>query len=169
MQSLEHSTYPVIIISTSNKVMKEALAVIGQISILIDISNDDEMPVLIKASIGTKFVVRWSQVMYKLALQAVRMVAQSKAALTTVNIKRYILMSPRRQRRRLPECAVGRGSKEHFNRLRNPTPTSNITLDPAMNTPYPSVTPSSTSYPMAKTVFSQRFLIPRCNQVGTIF
>lgn len=58
MQSLEHSTYLVIIISASNKVMKEALAVIGQISIRIDISNNDEMLALIKTSIGTKFVVR---------------------------------------------------------------------------------------------------------------
>lgn len=46
---------------------------------------------LIKTSIGTKFVVRWSDLMCKLALQAVRTVAQDEGngGLKTVDIKRY--------------------------------------------------------------------------------
>lgn len=47
------------------------------------------MLALIKTSIGTKFVVRWSELMCKLALQAVRTVAQRDAGITTVDIKRY--------------------------------------------------------------------------------
>ena len=78
-----------VIISAFNKAMKKAFAVIDRISIPIDISNDDEMLALIKTSIGTKFVVRWSELMCKLALQAVRTVAKSDAGLTTVDIKRY--------------------------------------------------------------------------------
>lgn len=44
---------------------------------------------LIKTSIGTKFVVRWSDLMCKLALQAVRTVAQEDGSMKTVDIKRY--------------------------------------------------------------------------------
>ena len=84
MQSLERNIHPVVIISAFNKAMKEALAVIDHISTPIDVSNDAEMLALIKASIGTKFVVRWSELMCKLA--------QSDAGLTTVDIKRYACM-----------------------------------------------------------------------------
>jgi T-complex protein 1 subunit gamma len=44
---------------------------------------------LIKTSIGTKFVVRWSDLMCKLALQAVRIVTQDDGTRKTVDIKRY--------------------------------------------------------------------------------
>jgi len=44
---------------------------------------------LIKASIGTKFTVRWSDLMCKLALQAVRTVSQEDAGVKTVDLKRY--------------------------------------------------------------------------------
>jgi len=44
---------------------------------------------LIKSSIGTKFVVRWSDLMCNLALQAVRTVAKDENGLKTVDIKRY--------------------------------------------------------------------------------
>jgi T-complex protein 1 subunit gamma len=89
MKPLERNIHPVVIISAFNKAMKEALAVIDRISIPIDVANDEEMLALIKTSIGTKFVVRWSELMCKLALQAVRTVAKSDAGLTTVDIKRY--------------------------------------------------------------------------------
>jgi len=45
-------------------------------SIPINTSDDTEMLAPIKTSIGTKFVMRWSDLMCKLALQAVRTVAQ---------------------------------------------------------------------------------------------
>ncbi|KAL5536151.1 CCT3 [Sanghuangporus sanghuang] len=86
---LERNTHPVVIISAFNKALKEALDVIDRISIPIDTSSDDDMLALIKTSIGTKFVVRWSDLMCKLALQAVRTVTQSDAGVTSVDIKRY--------------------------------------------------------------------------------
>ena len=60
-----------------------------RISIPIDTSNDEDMLSLIKTSIGTKFVSRWSDLMCKLALQAVRTVAQDDDGIKTVDIKRY--------------------------------------------------------------------------------
>lgn len=44
---------------------------------------------LIKTSIGTKFVARWSDLMCHLALQAVRTVAAEENGHKTVDIKRY--------------------------------------------------------------------------------
>jgi T-complex protein 1 subunit gamma len=92
LTQLERDIHPVVIISAYNKALKESLEIIKQISIPIDASNDDEMLSLIKTSIGTKFVVRWSDLMCKLALQAVRTVAQDPEvgdSVKTVDIKRY--------------------------------------------------------------------------------
>jgi T-complex protein 1 subunit gamma len=89
LSQLERDIHPVVIISAYNKALKEALEIIKRISVPIDVSNDDEMLTLIKTSIGTKFVMRWSDLMCKLALQAVRVVAQDDGGLKTVDIKRY--------------------------------------------------------------------------------
>jgi chaperonin GroEL (HSP60 family) len=47
------------------------------------------MLALIKTSIGTKFVIRWSDLMCRLALEAVRTVSADDAGVRTVDIKRY--------------------------------------------------------------------------------
>lgn len=62
---------------------------INKISIPINTSSDEEMLSLIKTSIGTKFVARWSDLMCSLALQAVRTVAAEENGHKTVDIKRY--------------------------------------------------------------------------------
>ncbi len=89
MAQLERDIHPVVIISAYNKALKEALEIVKKISIPIDTSNDDDMLSLIKTSIGTKFVSRWSDLMCKLALDAVRTVAQDEDGIKTVDIKRY--------------------------------------------------------------------------------
>lgn len=89
MQSLKRDIHPVVIISAFNKAMKEALVVIDKISVPIDMSNDEEMLTLIKTSIVTKSVARWSDLMCKLALalQAMPNFTQSESGLSTVDIK----------------------------------------------------------------------------------
>ncbi|CEH16014.1 t-complex protein 1 [Ceraceosorus bombacis] len=64
--------------------------------VLVDVADEDSMLKLIKTSIGTKFVSRWSDQMCKLALKAVRTVADidaraggSAGNVGTVDIKRY--------------------------------------------------------------------------------
>lgn len=89
LSQLERDIHPVVIISAYNKALKEALEIIKRISVPIDTGNDKEMLSLIKTSIGTKFVMRWSDLMCKLALQAVRIVASEDNGLKTVDIKRY--------------------------------------------------------------------------------
>ncbi|KIJ07832.1 hypothetical protein PAXINDRAFT_89740, partial [Paxillus involutus ATCC 200175] len=85
----ERDIHPVVIISAYNKALKESLEIINKISIPIDVSSDEEMLSLIKTSIGTKFVARWSDLMCRLALQAVRTVAAEDNGHKTVDIKRY--------------------------------------------------------------------------------
>ncbi|KAJ7880270.1 chaperonin Cpn60/TCP-1 family [Mycena olivaceomarginata] len=89
LSQLERDIHPVVIISAYNKALKDALEIVKRISIPIDTTNDKEMLALIKTSIGTKFVMRWSDLMCKLALEAVRTVAQDENGMKTVDIKRY--------------------------------------------------------------------------------
>lgn len=77
MPHLERNIHPVVIIAAYKRALAEALSIIDQISIPIDPSNEDEMLQLIKTSIGTKFVSRWSDLMCSLALKAVRTVART--------------------------------------------------------------------------------------------
>ena len=55
----------------------------------VDPSNEDEMLALIKTSIGTKFVSRWSDLMCKLALRAIRIVSREENGRKEVDVKRY--------------------------------------------------------------------------------
>ncbi|KAF8129916.1 chaperonin Cpn60/TCP-1 family [Boletus edulis] len=89
LTQLERDIHPVVIISAYNKALKESLEIINKISVPINTSSDEEMLSLIKTSIGTKFVARWSDLMCHLALQAVRTVATEENGLKTVDIKRY--------------------------------------------------------------------------------
>ncbi|KAI0695028.1 T-complex protein 1 [Cytidiella melzeri] len=89
LSQLERDIHPVVIISAYNKALKEALEIVKRISIPIDTSSDEDMLSLIKTSIGTKFVARWSDLMCKLALQAVRTVALDEDGVKSVDIKRY--------------------------------------------------------------------------------
>ncbi|GJE91536.1 T-complex protein 1 subunit beta [Phanerochaete sordida] len=89
LSQLERDIHPVVIISAYNKALKEALEIVKQISIPIDTSDDGAMLALIKTSIGTKFVSRWSDLMCRLALDAVRTVALDEDGVKSVDIKRY--------------------------------------------------------------------------------
>jgi T-complex protein 1 subunit gamma len=73
---LERGLHPVVIISAYKKALAEALAIIESISVPVNVEDEKEMLALIKTSIGTKFVSRWSELMCKLALKAVRTVAE---------------------------------------------------------------------------------------------
>lgn len=91
MPYLERNIHPVVIISAFKRALEEALEIIDQIAIPVDPSNEDSMLALIKTSIGTKFVSRWSDMMCQLALRAIRIVAQDDATtgVKTVDLKRY--------------------------------------------------------------------------------
>jgi T-complex protein 1 subunit gamma len=75
----QRNIHPVVIIQAFKKALNDALAVIQEISIPVDTSNDKAMIMLIKACIGTKTISRYSDLMCSLALKAVRIVSQDTA------------------------------------------------------------------------------------------
>ncbi|RKP06752.1 T-complex protein 1 subunit gamma [Thamnocephalis sphaerospora] len=87
---LERSIHPIVVIRAYKRALEDAIKVMNDISKPVDVNNDEEMLKLIKASIGTKFVSRWSELMCKLALQAVRTVTlEGEDGRREVDIKRY--------------------------------------------------------------------------------
>jgi T-complex protein 1 subunit gamma len=87
---LERNIHPVVIISAFKRALKDALEIIEEISMPVDINDDQQMYKLISSSIGTKYVNRWSELMCSLALKAVRTVSFDVGPnKMEVDIKRY--------------------------------------------------------------------------------
>ncbi|CAO3636743.1 unnamed protein product [Cunninghamella echinulata] len=88
---IENNIHPIVIISAFKKALEDALQIVEEISVPVDVNNDEEMLKLIKSSIGTKFVNTWSDLMCKLALDAVRTVAkeEERTGRKEVDLKRY--------------------------------------------------------------------------------
>ncbi len=79
-----------VIISAFKRALKDALEIIDDISMPIDVVDDKAMYGLISSAIGTKFVSRWSQLMCGLALKAVRTVTWEMGnGKREVDVKRY--------------------------------------------------------------------------------
>lgn len=90
LPQLERNIHPVVIISAFKRALSDALSIIEEISIPVDINDDKAMYTLINSSIGTKFVSRWSELMCSLALKAVRTVMWDQGGgRKEVDIKRY--------------------------------------------------------------------------------
>lgn len=91
LPQLERNIHPVVIIQAFKRALADALEVIKEVSIPVDTNNDEQMNGLISSSIGTKFVSRWSDMMCKLALTAVRTVSKVAGGgnALEVDIKRY--------------------------------------------------------------------------------
>jgi T-complex protein 1 subunit gamma len=88
---IENNIHPIVIISAFKKALEDALQIVEEISTPVDVNSDEEMLKLIKSSIGTKFVSTWSDLMCKLALDAVRTVAkdEERTGRKEVDLKRY--------------------------------------------------------------------------------
>ncbi|ORE07399.1 T-complex protein 1 subunit gamma [Rhizopus microsporus var. microsporus] len=88
---INNNIHPVVIISAFKKALEDALTIVEEISTPVDINNNEEMTNLIKSSIGTKFTSTWSDLMCKLALEAVRTVALKDESTDKmeVDLKRY--------------------------------------------------------------------------------
>jgi T-complex protein 1 subunit gamma len=86
---LERKIHPITIIRAYKNALDEALITMEKISKPLDVNNKEEMLSLIKATLGTKFVSRWSDLMCNLALRAVRTVAVDQGDKMEVDIKRY--------------------------------------------------------------------------------
>jgi len=86
---LDRKIHPIIIISAFKKALEDAIKIVDEVSKPVNIEDPEEMIALIKSSIGTKFVSRWSDLMCRLALDAVKCVAMEIDGKREVDIKRY--------------------------------------------------------------------------------
>ncbi|MCJ1263401.1 T-complex protein 1 subunit gamma [Lobaria immixta] len=90
LPQLERNIHPVVIISAYKRALADALDIVEEISLPVNINDDKAMYRLISSSIGTKFVSRWSELMCNLALKAVRTVSHDLGGgKKEVDIKRY--------------------------------------------------------------------------------
>ncbi|EGW31137.1 uncharacterized protein SPAPADRAFT_63054 [Spathaspora passalidarum NRRL Y-27907] len=87
---IEKNIHPVIIIQALKQALKDALEVIHEVSTPVDITNDSAMLKLISASIGTKYVSKWSEKMCELSLKAVRTVMIENGDYKEIDVKRYV-------------------------------------------------------------------------------
>ncbi|OQO10117.1 T-complex protein 1 subunit gamma [Cryoendolithus antarcticus] len=90
LPQLDRHIHPVVIIQAFKRALSDALKIIEEVSVPVDINNTDQMRQLIGSSIGTKFTSRWSELMCDLALTAVRTVSfDMGGGKKEVDIKRY--------------------------------------------------------------------------------
>ena len=90
LPQLERNIHPVVIIAAFKRALADALDIIEEISLPVNVNDDKAMYQLISSSIGTKFVSRWSELMCNLALKAVRTVSHDVGGgKKEVDIKRY--------------------------------------------------------------------------------
>ncbi|KAK4493621.1 hypothetical protein PRZ48_015288 [Zasmidium cellare] len=90
LPQLERHIHPVVIIQAFKRALNDALKIIQDVSIPVDINDNNVMRDLISTSIGTKFTSRYSDLMCDLALQAVRTVSHDAGGgKKEVDIKRY--------------------------------------------------------------------------------
>ncbi|KAF6224403.1 hypothetical protein HO133_010980 [Letharia lupina] len=90
LPQLERNIHPVVIIAAFKRALADALDIVEEISLPVNINDDKAMYQLISSSIGTKFVSRWSELMCNLALKAVRIVShEAGGGKKEIDIKRY--------------------------------------------------------------------------------
>ncbi|ODV67927.1 T-complex protein 1 [Hyphopichia burtonii NRRL Y-1933] len=87
---IEKNIHPVIIIQALKQALSDALEIIHQVSVKVDLENEESMIKLIKSSIGTKYINKWSQKMCELSLKAVRTVMIEQGDYKEIDIKRYV-------------------------------------------------------------------------------
>ncbi|CAK7900750.1 T-complex protein 1 subunit gamma [[Candida] anglica] len=85
----KNNIHPVIIIQALKQALSDALEIIHDVSTPVDVENDAAMIKLIKASIGTKYINKWSQKMCELALKAVKTVRVTNGDHKEIDVKRY--------------------------------------------------------------------------------
>lgn len=87
---IEKNIHPVVIIQALKQALTDALEIIHEVSVEVDIKNDEAMIKLIKASIGTKYINQWSQKMCELSLKAVKTVYIERGDYKEIDTKRYV-------------------------------------------------------------------------------
>jgi T-complex protein 1 subunit gamma len=86
---LERKIHPILIIKGFKRALDDCLEIMHEIAIKVDAENGEEVKKLIKSAIGTKMVSQWSDLMCKLAFDAVKTVSSVKNGKMEIDLKRY--------------------------------------------------------------------------------
>lgn len=89
-QFIEDKIHPTLIIAAYRKALDDMLDILkDQISVPIDVDNDDEMLKTLQSCLGTKFLNQWSKLACNMALKAVRTCMVEINGRREIDIKRY--------------------------------------------------------------------------------
>merc|ERR1712226_349781 len=87
---LEQQMHPTVIIAAFRSASEDLLEILkDKISVPVDISHKDEMLKIIKSTVGTKFIKKWSDLACQIALDATSTVAIEENGKKEIDIKRY--------------------------------------------------------------------------------
>jgi len=90
-QFIEDELHPTQIIAAYRHALDDALDILrNQVSVPVDVNNDEEMLNILKSCLGTKFMNQWSKLACDMALKATRTVLAETNGRKEVDIKRYI-------------------------------------------------------------------------------
>jgi len=89
-QFIEDKIHPTLVIAAYRRALDDMLEILkNQISIPVDIDNDEEMIKILKSCLGTKFINQWAELACGMALRATRTVLTEQAGKREIDIKRY--------------------------------------------------------------------------------
>eukprot|EP01132_Coremiostelium_polycephalum_P003680 gene3680-4584_t len=86
---IEKKVHPNYIIKAFRMALEDALNIVEQYSVKVDLKNRSEIIKVIQSSIGTKFISRWGSLMCNLALDAVLTVHIQEQDRNEIDLKRY--------------------------------------------------------------------------------
>lgn len=88
---IENEIHPTVIVRAYYKALDDALKVIDNIAVPIDVNSDEQVKKALTSCVGTKFAARWGSLVVDLALTACRTIMRGVKGNTKLNleIKRY--------------------------------------------------------------------------------
>lgn len=86
---LRRNIHPTVIVRAMFKALDDAVDAINEMAVDVDVKDDGKMALLIQSCLGTKFVTRYNDLMVKVALDAVKIVAVSTDGRSVIDIKNF--------------------------------------------------------------------------------
>ncbi|ELT92431.1 hypothetical protein CAPTEDRAFT_208085, partial [Capitella teleta] len=89
-QFLEQQMPPPVIIGAYREALEDLIPLLkDKVSMSVDVNNRQEMLKIIKSSVGTKFIKKWSDMACQIALDATTTVSVESNGRREIDIKRY--------------------------------------------------------------------------------
>ncbi|XP_076373654.1 chaperonin containing TCP1 subunit 3 [Tachypleus tridentatus] len=86
---LEQNIHPTVIIKAYRQALEDLVEILQEVSLPVDINNQEQMTNIIKSCIGTKFIGKWGNLACQIALDAVKTVFIEENGRREIDIKRY--------------------------------------------------------------------------------